>query len=211
MSGLPDAARIEWLDVAGDPDAWRACGLVVGADGLVPLHGTCLRVAPDGGEPGLRGWAISGIDPSTTEIDGVPTTVVDPLGPVVGDHALGAIGLDHVVVTTSSLERTCGAIADATGAPLKRVRELGTMRQGFHRVGGLVVEVVERPEVAAPPAELWGLVLDVRDLDAAVALLGPDRIGTAKDAVQPGRRIATLRLEADLGLPVALMTPPPPR
>jgi hypothetical protein len=205
----PTDARVEWLDVAGDRDAWRACGLVVGADGLVALHGTCLRIGDDtsGGGGGLRGWALSGIDPATTAIDGVATTVVDPLGPVVAEHALGAIGLDHVVVTTDSLERTCGEIADVTGAPLKRVREVGAMRQGFHRVGRLVVEVVERPELAGSPTSLWGLVLDVTDLDAAVGLLGPERIGPPKDAVQPGRRIATVRLEAGLALPVALMTP----
>ena len=52
------------------------------------------------------------------------------------EHPLGAIGLDHVVVTTDSLERTCAAIEAATGAPLKRVREVGEIRQGFHRLGG---------------------------------------------------------------------------
>ena len=35
-----------------------------------------------------------------------------------------------------------------------------------------------------------------------------DRVGTPKDAVQPGRRIATLRhRDLGLGLPVAVMTP----
>lgn len=55
-------------------------------------------------------------------------------------------------------------------------------------------------------ARLWGLTLAVEDLDAAAALLG-DRLGHVKDAVQPGRRIATVRREAGLSVPVALMTP----
>ena len=111
---------------------------------------------------------------------------------------------------TGSLDRTCGAIEDATGAPLKRVRELGEIRQGFHRLGrgGLIVEVVERPEVGDDPASFWGVVINVDDLDAATAVAGPDLIGAAKDAVQPGRRIATVRSEAGLGLPVALMSLP---
>lgn len=56
------------------------------------------------------------------------------------------------------------------------------------------------------PARFWGLVLIVDDLDAAHELLGADRISAPKDAVQPGRRIATIRTEVGLGMPVALMT-----
>jgi hypothetical protein len=202
---MPEA-RVEWLAIGGDPAVWRDSGLVVGADGLVPFLLTSLRIEP--GPSGVHGWAVSGIDDTITSIDGLPTRAVEPLVPAVADHPLGALGLDHVVVLTGSLERTCGAIADATGAPLKRVREAGPMRQGFHRVGGLVVEVVEREEYGEGDASFWGLVLDVVDLDAAVVLLGPDRIAEPKDAVQPGRRIATLRSAAGLGIPIALMSPP---
>jgi hypothetical protein len=46
----------------------------------------------------------------------------------------------------------------------------------------------------------------VDDLEAAAERLG-DRLGRVKDAVQPGRRIATVRREAGLGVPLALMTP----
>ncbi len=82
------------------------------------------------------------------------------------------------------------------------------MRQGFHRIGrgGLIVELVERPEIPDGPAAFWGLVVIVDDLDVACELLGPDRISAPKNAVQPGRRIATIRSDAGLGLPVALMT-----
>jgi hypothetical protein len=82
------------------------------------------------------------------------------------------------------------------------------MRQGFHRIGsgGLIVELVERPEIPDGPAVFWGLVVNVDDLDVACAVIGPDLVSAPKDAVQPGRRIATVRTEAGLGLPVALMT-----
>ncbi len=229
--------------MSGDPDAWRSLGLVVGDDGLVPLHGTCLRIArsdpgssaghdrDDGndevaGPSGITGWTLSGIDaelspsassnvsqnPSSSNIfsiDGLPTEVAPVGHPVYAEHRLGAIGLDHVVVMTSQLDRTSAAIAEATGCELKRIREVGSMRQGFHRIGsgGLIVELVERPEVPDGPAAFWGLVVNVDDLDAACALLGDDRISSPKDAVQPGRRIATIRNDVGLGLPVALMTP----
>jgi hypothetical protein len=50
----------------------------------------------------------------------------------------------------------------------------------------------------------------VDDLDALGALLG-EHLGDAKDAVQEGRRIATLR-HKELGMSVAtaFMTPEPP-
>jgi hypothetical protein len=204
----PSAARVEWLTVAGDAAAWRDVGLNVDAAGTIPLFGTSLRLVP-GAPDGLLGWALSGVDAAPATIDGLATEVVQPLPPMFSDHPLGAIGLDHVVVLSADLDRTSDAITAATGCELRRVREVGTMRQGFHRMGsgGLIVEIVERPDVPAGPASFWGIVLDVEDLDAAVDLLGPERVGAAKDAVQPGRRIATLREGAGLGLPVALMTP----
>lgn len=209
-------ARVEWLTISGDPDAWRSIGLVVADDGLIPLHGTSLRVvAPSTAgavAAGIVGWAVSGVDAAldgTSIDDGLVTEVVEPLGPVFGHHDLGASGLDHVVVMTHDLDRTTGAISDATGCELKRIREVGTMRQGFHRIGrgGLIVEVVERPEVPEGPASFWGLVINVEDLDAACERIGSDLISPPKNAVQPGRRIATVRDDVGLGLPLALMTP----
>ena len=202
-------AKVEWLTVSGDADAWRSIGMAVTADGLIPLVGTSIRIVPaaEGDSIGIVGWALSGAR-DTTDIDGLATEVVAPATPVYADHPLGASGLDHVVVSTADLERTSGEIAAATGCELKRIREVGSMRQGFHRIGrgGLIVELVERPDLPAGAASFWGLVLIVDDLDAAHELLGTDRISAPKDAVQPGRRIATVRAEVGLGLPVALMT-----
>ena len=204
--------RVEWLTVSGDPDAWRSLGLVVTDDGHVPLHGASLRiVAPDESAvpSGITDWTLSGIPAHHATIDGLATSVVPPTIPVFASHPLGAIGLDHVVVMTAQLDRTSAAIVEATGCELKRIREVGSMRQGFHRIGsgGLIVELVERPEVPDGPAAFWGIVINVDDLDVACTLIGDDRISPPKDAVQPGRRIATIRNDVGLGLPVALMTP----
>jgi hypothetical protein len=57
-------------------------------------------------------------------------------------------------------------------------------------------------------AFFWGLAFLAPDLDATVAARG-EQAGEIRDAVQPGRRIATLRRSAGLSVPVALMTPPP--
>ncbi len=203
--------RVEWLTVVGDPAVWRSLGFVVADDGTIPLPGTSLRVGGNGAEPGISGWALSGAvtgPGSEQDLDGLSTSFVEPAGPLYADHPIGATGLDHVVVTTPDLERTSEAIAAATGCELKRIREVGSMRQGFHRIGpgGLIVELVERPDIPDGPASFWGLVVNVADIDAACERIGEGRVSPPKDAVQPGRRIATVRGEVGLGLPVALMT-----
>ncbi len=198
-------ARVEWLTVGGAVEPWERLGLVV-HEGLVPLFGTGIRIAASA-PAGIGGWALSGAVEPSTDVDGLATELVEPMSPIFVNHELGAFALDHVVVTTDSLERTCQQIERVTGAPLRRVREVGQMRQGFHRLGGLIVEVVERAGLPEGPATFWGLVLNVEDLDAAVARLGPEVIGASRPAVQPGRSIATVQESAGLGLPVALMTP----
>jgi len=206
------SARVEWLDIVGDPEVWRSVGLVVADDGLVPLMGTSLRITPPtaADDIGIAGWALSGVDAALdgADIDGLQTRVVGAASPMFGQHDVGASGLDHVVVMTCDLERTTGAIESATGCGLKRMREVGEMRQGFHRLGrgGLIVEVVSLPELPEGPARFWGAVLNVDDLDMACARIGADRVSLPKDAVQPGRRIATISAAVGLGLPVALMT-----
>ena len=197
------SARAEWLVVGGSPEPWQRLGLTV-VDGMVPLFGTGIRFDPDA-EPGIAGWALSGLadapsadDDVVVDVDGLRTEAVRPSTPVLVEHANGAIGLDHVVVTTDDLERTCAAIESATGSPLRRVREVGEIRQGFHRLGGggLIVEVVERRGLPDGPAWFWGLVINVEDLDAAAEHIGPDGIGAVTPAVQPGRMIATVRAGA---------------
>lgn len=199
-------ARVEWLTVGGPRDPWRRLGLHVDGDGEVSLFGPGLRLVEGDGR-GILGWALSSVDGGVSDVDGLPTESVSARPPVLVEHPIGAIGLDHVVVVTDALKRTSTALTEATGAPLKRIREAGELRQGFHRIGPLIVEVVERAGLPEGPSSFWGLVLNVEDLDLAVERLGPELISEARPAVQPGRSIATVRPEADLGLPVALMTP----
>lgn len=202
---------VDWLAVGGDAAPWRRLGLVatpVDENGCVqvPLFGTGIEIDTMA-QPGMRGVVVSGIDRHLTDLDGVCVEVRDVDDPMFAQHPLGARSIDHVVVATDDLARTCAAIADTTGAALKRVREAGEIRQGFHRIGGLIIEVVERAGLPEGSTSLWGFVLIVDDLDAAWSMLGPDVIGEPRDAVQPGRRIATVHSAAGLGVPVALMSP----
>ncbi|MEO8363096.1 MAG: hypothetical protein ABI570_01775 [Ilumatobacteraceae bacterium] len=147
-------------------------------------------------------------------IDGLITTHVDELpqlgeaiGETGGSFRLAVVGVDHVVVNTPDLHRTSDALAVATGASLKRVRDAGNgMQQGFHRLGGVIVEIVSTPKSKVGPASFWGLVFVVDDLDAAFDHLGEDLLSPPKPAVQAERRIATFRANAQLGIPCALMS-----
>ena len=125
---------------------------------------------------------------------------------------LDVVGVDHVVVLADDVRTTCAEIQRVSGAPLKRVKESDRGVQGFHRFGSVILEVVERrlvePRTHSSVATYWGFVVVVADIEAAVRHLGPDVIGMPKGAVQEGRRIATVRSGAGLGVPLALMSPP---
>jgi predicted RNA-binding protein with TRAM domain len=114
--------------------------------------------------------------------------------------------IDHVVLATPDLARTEAALA-GLGLERRRLREAGDLLQAFYRLGPVILEVVARVgEAGDGPASLWGFTVVVEDLDALAARLG-DRLGRVTDAVQPGRRIATVRREAGLGVPLAFMSP----
>jgi catechol 2,3-dioxygenase-like lactoylglutathione lyase family enzyme len=114
-------------------------------------------------------------------------------------HAIGATGVDHVVALTPDLDRTTAKLR-AAGFDHRATRG----RQAFFVIGACLLELVGQ---ADGHATVWGLTLVVEDLDEAARQLG-DRLGPAKDAVQPGRRIATVRSrEAGLTTALALMSP----
>ena len=204
------------LRIAADPAGWVRLGLTPDPDGSIQVGTVRLRFEPaDSGEPdrpsGVLAWGLAGLPAESaaiTDIDGLSTYAASaPEGPPP-PGTMHAVGFDHLIVTTSSLDRTCQAIGDTTGEAIKRIREFGDIRQGFHRLGEAVIEVVESPKVTVDQAGFGGLVINVADLDGLCERLGPDVISPAKDAVQPGRRIATVR--EPLGLAVALMSPPIP-
>ena len=60
----------------------------------------------------------------------------------------------------------------------------------------MIVEVVGAPDTAGEgPSSLWGMTYSVTDIDATAPFFG-DRTAPVKDAVQPGRRVTTLRHRA---------------
>ncbi|WP_183092179.1 glyoxalase [Nocardioides stalactiti] len=199
------------LVVADPPEAWTAAGFAVDADGTCRVGTVAVRLVGRERGTGVVGWALSGVDDGLREVDGIPTTVAAAAPEEPGEHPNGVTLLDHVVLLSPDLARTITALA-AVGLEPRRERDgsLGgaPMRQVFYRLGEVILEVVGAPDVANEgPSSLWGLTHVVADVDAAAAALG-EAGGHPKDAVQPGRRITTLR-HRDLGMSVrtALITP----
>jgi hypothetical protein len=208
------AVTIDEIIVGDPPEAWEAAGFAVDDDGTSRI-GT-VRVRLVGRDRGKRilGWSLRDTEPGSLpgdSLDGVPTTASGRAPAEPAPHPNGCLQVDHVVLLTPDLDRTIAAVA-ATGLDVRGARDADTygapMRQVFFRLGEVILEVVGAPDTHGEGAAgFFGLAHTVADLDATAALLGP-ALGTPKDAVQPGRRIATLR-HRDLGMSVAtaFMTP----
>jgi hypothetical protein len=206
------------LIIGGSTDPWASIGIHFSSDGRINAGNTwlsCNTQLP----PGLHSWVLCDAPQSVSSIaksniDGLATSYVDNV-PILNtgktneaNHSfqLAIVGVDHVVVNTSDLQRTSDALASATGAPLKRVRDAGGgATQGFHRLGGVIIEIASTPQTLAEPTSFWGLVFTVDELEAVFNYLGPDVLSPPKPAVQPGRSVATFRSAAQLGVPCALM------
>jgi hypothetical protein len=113
--------------------------------------------------------------------------------------------IDHIVLLTPDQPRTTAAF-ESIGLHPRRTRETdqygAPFVQTFFRAGEVVVELIGPAEATDDgPARFFGLAYTVSDIDATKTLLG-DHLGNVKDAVQPGRRISTLR-HKELGISVA--------
>jgi hypothetical protein len=215
---------IDEIVVGDPPDAWRDAGFLVDDDGTCRIGGVAVRLVGTGHGRRILGWRLGGIDPAGLDEAGtvgdpaaadgpVPGTVLDGLptatsstGPVEpAEHPNGVLGIDHVVLLTPDTDRTRAAL-EAVGFEARRVRETdqygSPMVQTFFRAGPVIVELVG-PVVPLGDGEpgFFGLAYVVADLDATATLLG-EHLGEPKEAVQEGRRVATLR-HKDLGMSVA--------
>jgi catechol 2,3-dioxygenase-like lactoylglutathione lyase family enzyme len=188
---------IDALEIADEPDGWSDAGFSV-EEGLCTVSRVQLRLVGKGPKRGILGWTLG----------------EDAAGDGAAPHPNGAVRVDHVVMLSPDLDRTVAEL-ESQGFDLRRRREGetpgGSTRQAFFRAGEPILEVVQAPEGTSVardpggPARLWGLAFLVEDMEHTAHELG-DLLGRPRDAVQPGRRIATLRSEAGLGPAIAFMT-----
>ena len=204
MSGAPTIAE---LVVGASPDHWRAAGFAVDAADRVVVGTVTIRLEAER-DRGITSWSLRGPVPS--EIDGLATVAAPHADfPDSVVHPNHVVAIDHLVVLTPDLDRTIEALAEQ-GLELRRVREGPAgdgreVKQAFFRMAEVILEVVATGGAGDEPAQFWGLTFLSDDLDATLAALGPERASDARPAVQPGRRIATVRESTGLGVPVALM------
>lgn len=209
------ALEVAEFIVADPAETWARAGFAVDPDGCCRIGGVRIRLA--GGGDGIVGWSLRGL-PADFDgtLDGIPTTATArEIDALPTTHANGVTAIDHVVLLTPHLTRTVSAL-ESVGVSPRRSRDatLGgrPVRQVFFRLGEVIVEAVGSPDDAGDgPASLWGLTHVVADVDATAAYLG-DRTSRVKDAVQPGRRITTLRhREFGMSVATAFLSPPYPR
>ncbi len=203
--------------LVGDPSAaWQAAGFAVDDDGTCRIGSVRVRLVGRDGGKRILGWSLRGAPPARLAdgvLDGLPTTASQAPPAAPAAHPNGATHIDHVVLLSPDLARTTAALAELDVEPRgeRDTESYGApMRQVFFRLGEVILELVGQREASGDgDPGFFGLAVTVSDLDDAALELG-EHLGSIKDAVQDGRRIATLR-HRDLGMSVAiaLMSPEP--
>lgn len=205
------ALSLAALEVADPADAWTQAGFSVDPDAVCRIGTVRIRLVERDRGTGIVGWSLRGLE-APTDVDGIPTTTSESAPSQPAEHANGVTAIDHVVLLSPDLSRTVASLA-AVGAEPRRERdgELDgrPIRQVFFRFGEVIIEVVGSPGTSREgPPTLWGVTYVVADIDATAAFFG-NRTTPLKDAVQPGRRITTLRHhEFGMSVRTAMISPP---
>ena len=201
---------VDEIEVADPPDAWMRAGFSVDPGGdagpVCRIGGVRIRLVGGDRGTGIIGWSLRGLPPhgSVDDLDGIPTARSTTATAEPATHPNGATAIDHLVLLSPDLGRTVSSLAAIGVAPRReRDAELGgrRVRQVFFRFGEVILEVVGSPNTASDgPSRLWGITYVVNDIDASAEFFG-DHTTPVKDAVQPGRRITTVR-HKDFGMSV---------
>lgn len=194
-------AELAALLVGDLPGIWRDLGFLLDGD---TCHVSGVRHVLSGAGGGVLDWGIRDVD--APEIDGLHVGMAPLPAEPTPPHPNGVVGLDHLVVATPDIDRTIAAL-EHVGVECRRTREAGRgMRQAFFKLGEVVLELVgPAASAGSGPPSLFGVAYTVADLDETAGILGP-RLRPAKDAVQPGRRIATLDRGAGSRVAMAFMS-----
>jgi len=124
---------------------------------------------------------------------------------------IGATHIDHIVISSNDSGRVAQTFADNLGIEIKRkmIRPGTSAQLAFAKLQEVVLEFAGPPEVKPDEevkARLWGMVLAVEDIDAAVTELRAKgyTVGDPSRAVQPGAKIATVK-GGTSGVPFAMI------
>jgi hypothetical protein len=231
---VPPARRLVSLVIGDAVAVWRSAGFAVcqrtDGTGVVEVGGIRIRLVGGGAETGsadaddadgadaggadagggVLGWGLA--PPWTAPIDGLPTDPLaqDDRSPTAEPHPNGVVALDHLVVASPDVERTTAALLEAGITPRRTIvgaRGDADVLYRFFLLGTSLLELIgPATAIDAGPARFAGLAFTTASFDALGEVAGPPR-----PAVQPGRRIATLRREVGSSVPVAFLSPRPGR
>ena len=227
------------LRFAVDVNALSAAGFAVEQAGL-NLGGVAIDILAPGNS---NSWALKdGFSGGNTHLDGIATEIegFDILGQTL-DHTRAkphpnlATALYSISVSTPDLQRTVDSMSASLGPPQKGMVPSpfsADVAMAFFKLGspsgpiileifapstpGTAVSLPGLPAIDADrvaPASIVGMVVVVPMLDHLPSLLGMDRMGKARPAMQgQGRMIAPVRHDHvdGLSLGLAFMTPPDP-
>jgi len=205
---------INAIVIADPPESWADAGFTVDDDGTCVVGQVRLQlVGRDGDRKRILSWSLRGLPDGTESLDGLATTTSDEPMPAPVTHKNGVELIDHLVISSPDVDRTVAAL-NAAGLATLRTRHIDReqygfkARQTFFRLGEVLLELIGANEPQGDgPAAFFGLAYTVTDIDALPGLYG-ERLGNVKDAVQPGRRITTLRhKEFGMSVATAFMSP----
>lgn len=207
------AHALQRLIIGDEPSAWAAAGFSVDGQQVV-LGKTVIELTGNAGQRGIVAWALDGV---AADIDGLPTVIVpDHHQPDAVSHPNMTFAIDHVVVASKHPARTSAAFGAVGMDERKLITLPGTngqdREQRFFWAGRVIIELIgpatpQSTDGESAPASFWGLALASANLEIALSAMG-DALGEPKDAVQPGRKIATVRTkDLDISVPIALMSP----
>jgi len=205
------------LIIGGEAETWSSVGFDVmelpSGELACQIGSVLLRFDPTG-ERGISGAAVHGgraiIDSLKFDVGpNLTSSSIDAYPPSV--HSNGITRIDHLVVTTADCDRTTRAF-ESNGIHPRKVRTFGDheakMRQTFFWLGDVILELVGPDQSEANGhAMFWGLALISDDLQATAGYLG-ERCTPVKPAVQPGRKIITIKTrEIGITTSLAVMSP----
>lgn len=194
-SGRP---RLEVIEIGAESDAWRACGFALGDNGVFAAGPVVVRLTDEQRPVRLRlSNPVAGLERCAAA--GPPQQT---------PHPNGVFAVDHVVIATRDPDTLTSALTDA-GAELRGIRQAMAggveIEQRFLPLPGGLIELVASPAAPESPV-IWGITFACADPDQ-VAAHWPVQVSPPHDAIQPGRRIATIGKNAGLGARVALISP----
>lgn len=206
------AHALQRIVIGDDPGSWRSAGFSV-LDNEMVFGKTVVELAGTANGRGVLGWAIEGV---TSNIESI--TSIAPSGTTLAveqrtglDNTNAVFAIDHVVIETGDLDRTVAAFTEV-GMKERRQGQmttpLGERRQSFLWAGRVIIEIVA-PVTADPNVAMrvWGLALVSANLATTSHVLA-ENMSEPRDAVQPGRKIATIDTSAlDISVPLVVMSP----